>query len=100
MVLTGRADPSLPVSRWRGRSWLAELRQRDLALMLPETAELFAALAGGVWLRVRSRVVAAQRRLGAGCRAQDLKTFSSKLYRIKDGLEFRGDKISKDASGS
>jgi LuxR family maltose regulon positive regulatory protein len=44
MLLTGRADPSLPVSRWRGRSWLAELRQRDLALTLPETAELFTAL--------------------------------------------------------
>jgi LuxR family transcriptional regulator, maltose regulon positive regulatory protein len=44
MLLTGRADPPLPVSRWRGRSWLAELRQRDLALTLPETAELFTAL--------------------------------------------------------
>ena len=44
MLLTSRADPLLPVSRWRGRGWLAELRQRDLALTLPETAELFAAL--------------------------------------------------------
>jgi LuxR family transcriptional regulator, maltose regulon positive regulatory protein len=44
MLLTGRADPPLPVSRWRGRGWLAELRQRDLALTLPETAELLAAL--------------------------------------------------------
>jgi LuxR family maltose regulon positive regulatory protein len=44
LLLTGRADPPLPVSRWRGRSWLAELRQRDLALTLPETAELFTAL--------------------------------------------------------
>ncbi len=44
MLLTGRIDPQLPVSRWRGRGWLAELRQRDLALTLPETAELFAAL--------------------------------------------------------
>jgi len=44
MLLTGRVDPPLPVSRWRGRGWLAELRQRDLALTLPETAELFAAL--------------------------------------------------------
>ena len=34
----------MPVSRWRGRGWLAELRQRDLALTLPETAELFTAL--------------------------------------------------------
>jgi LuxR family transcriptional regulator, maltose regulon positive regulatory protein len=44
MLLTGRADPRLPISRWRGRGWLAELRQRDLALTLPETAELFTAL--------------------------------------------------------
>jgi LuxR family transcriptional regulator, maltose regulon positive regulatory protein len=44
LLLTGRADPPLPVSRWRGRGWLAELRQRDLALTLPETAELFTSL--------------------------------------------------------
>ena len=44
MLLTSRVEPRLPVSRWRGRGWLAELRQRDLALTLPETAELFAAL--------------------------------------------------------
>ena len=44
MLLTGRADPPLPVSRWRGRGWLAEIRQRDLALTLPETAQLFTAL--------------------------------------------------------
>ena len=44
LLLTSRTDPDLPVSRWRGRGWLAEVRQRDLALTLPETAELFAAL--------------------------------------------------------
>jgi LuxR family transcriptional regulator, maltose regulon positive regulatory protein len=44
LLLTSRADPHLPVSRWRGRGWLAELRQRDLALTLPEAAELFTAL--------------------------------------------------------
>ena len=44
MLLTSRVDPRLPISRWRGRSWLAEIRQRDLALTLPETAELFTAL--------------------------------------------------------
>ena len=44
LLLTSRADPDLPVSRWRGRGWLAELRQRDLALTLPETAALFTAL--------------------------------------------------------
>ena len=44
MVLTSRVGPRLPVSRWRGRGWLAELRQRDLAFTLAETAELFTAL--------------------------------------------------------
>jgi DNA-binding CsgD family transcriptional regulator len=44
ILLTSRADPDLPISRWRGRSWFAELRQRDLALTLPETTELFTAL--------------------------------------------------------
>ena len=44
MVLTSRVGPRLPVSRWRGRGWLAEVRQRDLAFTLPETAELFTAL--------------------------------------------------------
>jgi LuxR family transcriptional regulator, maltose regulon positive regulatory protein len=44
ILLTSRVDPQLPVSLWRGRSWFAELRQRDLAFTLPETAELFAAL--------------------------------------------------------
>ena len=44
LLLTSRVDPHLPVSRWRGRGWLAEIRQRDLALTLHETAELFTAL--------------------------------------------------------
>ena len=44
LLLTSRVEPRLPVSRWRGRGWLAEIRQRDLALTLPETAELFTAL--------------------------------------------------------
>ena len=44
LLLTSRVDPGLPVSRWRGRGWLAEFRQRDLALTLPETVELFTAL--------------------------------------------------------
>ncbi len=44
MLLTSRVDPRLPISRWRGRGWLAEIRQRDLAFTLPETAELFTTL--------------------------------------------------------
>ncbi len=44
LLLTSRVDPGLPVSRWRGRGWLAEFRQRDLAMTLPETIELFTAL--------------------------------------------------------
>jgi LuxR family maltose regulon positive regulatory protein len=44
MLLTSRIDPQLPISRWRGRGWLAEIRQHDLALTLPEAAELFTVL--------------------------------------------------------
>ncbi len=44
VLFTSRADPPLPVSRWRGRGWLAEVDQRDLAFTLPETAELFSTL--------------------------------------------------------
>ena len=44
MLLTSRADPDLPISRWRSQSWFTELRQRDLALTLPETTELFTTL--------------------------------------------------------
>ena len=44
MLFTSRVDPPLPVSRWRGWGWLAEVDQHDLAFTLPETAELFAAL--------------------------------------------------------
>ena len=44
MLLTSRVDPDLPLSRWRGRGWLAEIRHRDLALTLTETIELFTAL--------------------------------------------------------
>ncbi len=44
MLLTSRADPSMPIGRWRGRSWLVELRHRDLACTLPETASLLVAL--------------------------------------------------------
>ena len=65
MLLTSRVDPRLPVSRWRGRGWLAELGQRDLAFTLPETAELFTALgedrlttsdAEGLWRRTEGWV--------------------------------------------
>ncbi|MGO9161020.1 MAG: hypothetical protein ACLP7J_09960, partial [Streptosporangiaceae bacterium] len=44
MLLTSRVVPLLRVCRWRARGWLAEVRQRDLALTLPETAALFTAL--------------------------------------------------------
>jgi ATP/maltotriose-dependent transcriptional regulator MalT len=44
ILLTSRAVPQLPLGRWRGRSWLVEIRQRDLALTLPESVSLVAAL--------------------------------------------------------
>jgi LuxR family transcriptional regulator, maltose regulon positive regulatory protein len=44
LLLTSRTDPSLPLARWRARSWLVEIRERDLAFTLSETAELFAAV--------------------------------------------------------
>jgi LuxR family maltose regulon positive regulatory protein len=44
LVLTSRVDLSLPIGRWRGRSWLVELRHRDLACTLDETTSLLAAL--------------------------------------------------------
>jgi LuxR family transcriptional regulator, maltose regulon positive regulatory protein len=44
MLLTSRVEPHLPVGRWRGRSWVVEIRQRDLALTLPEATELVSAL--------------------------------------------------------
>jgi ATP/maltotriose-dependent transcriptional regulator MalT len=44
ILLTSRVVPPLPLGRWRGRSWLAEIHQRDLALTLPESVLLVAAL--------------------------------------------------------
>ncbi|MGP8063624.1 MAG: hypothetical protein ACLP5O_13885 [Acidimicrobiales bacterium] len=44
IVLTSRVDPRMPIARWRGRSWLAEVRQLDLAFTQPETVSLLAAL--------------------------------------------------------
>ena len=44
LVFTTRVDPPLPVARWRARSWLVEVRQRELAFTLAEAALLFAAL--------------------------------------------------------
>ncbi len=44
ILITTRADPVLPLGRWRARSWLTEVRQRDLALTRSEAEALFAAL--------------------------------------------------------
>ena len=44
LVFISRVDPPLPVARWRAGSWLAEVRQPDLAFTLSEAALLFAAL--------------------------------------------------------
>ena len=44
VLITTRADPVLPLGRWRARSWLVEVRQRDLALTRSEAEALFAAM--------------------------------------------------------
>ncbi len=44
LVFTARVEPRMPVARWRARSWLVDIRQRDLAFTLPETTLLFEAL--------------------------------------------------------
>ena len=44
LVLTARVEPRMPLARWRARSWLLDIRQRDLAFTLPETILLFEAL--------------------------------------------------------
>jgi ATP-dependent transcriptional regulator len=36
-VITSRSDPALPTARWRARSWVADIRQRDLAFDEDET---------------------------------------------------------------
>ena len=38
LVITSRADPPRPLSRWRGGGQLAELREPDLRFLLEETA--------------------------------------------------------------
>jgi ATP/maltotriose-dependent transcriptional regulator MalT len=44
IVLTSRSDPPLPLARWHARSWIAEIRQRDLAFTISETHDLIASL--------------------------------------------------------
>jgi LuxR family transcriptional regulator, maltose regulon positive regulatory protein len=44
ILITSRSDPALPIARWRARSWLLDIRQRDLAFDLAETTDLLAAL--------------------------------------------------------
>ena len=39
LVLATRADPALPLARWRGRGQLEEIRQDELAFTAQETAD-------------------------------------------------------------
>lgn len=41
VVLAGRSDPELPLSRWRVRGYLAELRGADLRFTVAEAREFF-----------------------------------------------------------
>ena len=40
VVLCSRADPALPIARWRARGWITEIRQHDLALKPAEAFDL------------------------------------------------------------
>ena len=44
LVLAGRADPALPLGRWRGRGQLTEIRAPELAFTLSESEALLAAV--------------------------------------------------------
>lgn len=46
LVITCRADPPLPLSRWRGRGQLTELRQADLRFTVDEAATFLNDLMG------------------------------------------------------
>ena len=43
LVMAGRADPALPLARWRGRGQLTEIRAEELAFTPDESAALLAA---------------------------------------------------------
>jgi len=42
LLLVGRSDPALPLARWRGRGWVAEVRARDLRFSPEECRAYFA----------------------------------------------------------
>lgn len=44
LLITSRSDPSLPIARWRARSWTVEIRQDELACSTDEALALLAAL--------------------------------------------------------
>ena len=44
VLITSRSDPVLPLPRWRARSWLVDIRQRDLEFDPDEVEDLLAAL--------------------------------------------------------
>jgi LuxR family transcriptional regulator, maltose regulon positive regulatory protein len=46
LVIASRADPPLPLARWRARGQLAEFREADLRFTLEEAAALLGSVAG------------------------------------------------------
>jgi len=56
MIITGRADPPLPLARWRARSQLTEIRAADLRFTVEEAA-LF--LNQGMGLNLSADIIAA-----------------------------------------
>ena len=46
LIVISRADPPLPLARWRSKGWMFEVRQKDLRFNLEETAELIEKVSG------------------------------------------------------
>ena len=46
LIIISRADPPLPLARWRSKGWMFEMRQKDLRFDLEETAQLIKKISG------------------------------------------------------
>lgn len=46
LIVISRADPPLPLARWRSKGWMFEVRQKDLRFNLEETSGLIEKVSG------------------------------------------------------
>ena len=46
VIVISRADPPMPLTRWRSKGWMFEVRQEDLRFNLEETTELIEKVSG------------------------------------------------------